>query len=127
MLNAGSLVMEDVTSTLDRPPGESSVGALGCFAQKRAVEEHCDFCALPRALPDFQITDAEWENLSLPINLAFFFHNGNTGETVAMYPSPAGAMKSLLPLASWKGFAEKNPPVAEMEPDTEESADLLAV
>lgn len=95
----------------------------------------CDPCALrfqdtvggrfkliprdPRALPDFQITDAEWESLALPINLAFFFHNSVTGKTVALYPSPAGAMESLLPLTSWTALAGKNPTLAEIRADTE--------
>ena len=36
-----------------------------------------------------------------------------------MYPSPAGAMESLLPLTSWAGFEGKNPALAEMASDTE--------
>ncbi len=95
----------------------------------------CDPCALrfqdtvggrfkliprdPRALPDFQITDAEWESLALPINLAFFFHHSPTAKTVALYPSPAGAMESLLPLTSWAALAEKNPALTAMAADTE--------
>ena len=50
----------------------------------------CDACALrfenvvgrwkliprdARVLSDFQMTDAEWETLALPINLAFFFYS----------------------------------------------------
>ena len=33
-----------------------------------------------RTLPGFEITDAQWEQLALPISLAFFFHNGTTGK-----------------------------------------------
>jgi hypothetical protein len=55
----------------------------------RQVVCSCDGCALTfqgvrdgrfkliprvsRALPGFRITDAQWENFALPINLAFFF------------------------------------------------------
>ena len=102
---------------------------------KRQIICVCDPCALrfqkaaggrfrliprdPLALPDFQITDAEWEGWSLPINLAFFFQRSLSGKTVAMYPSPAGAMESLLPLANWSALAEKNPALASMEADVE--------
>ena len=104
-------------------------------ASNRRIVCVCDPCALrfqntvggrfkiiprdARALPDFQISDAEWESLALPINLAFFFHDSVTGRTVAMYPSPAGATESLLPLTSWTGLAVNNPVVARMEADTE--------
>ena len=43
------------------------------------------------------MTDAQWESLILPINLAFFFHSSVEGRTIALYPSPAGAVESLLP------------------------------
>jgi hypothetical protein len=153
--------MENAIHTLEFPPAGSALSVLRRFAQKRAEEEHCDFCAVglgashrhllevanrrlicvcdpcalrfqdtvggrfkliprdPRALPDFQITDAEWESLALPINLAFFFQHGVTGKTVGLYPSPAGAMESLLPLTSWAALVEKNPALTKMAADTE--------
>src|SRR4030095_9001673 len=49
-----------------------------------------------RALPNFQVSDAEWEALALPINLAFFFHSTPFGKMTAMYPSPAGATAALV-------------------------------
>ena len=72
-----------------------------------------------RALPGFEVTEAEWERLALPINLAFFFHNTAAGKWTAMYPSPAGAMESLLPLESWNELVAENPVLAEIEPDVQ--------
>jgi len=46
-------------------------------------------------LANFQMTDAQWENLLIPINMAFFFHSSVEGKVVALYPSPAGAVESL--------------------------------
>ena len=40
-------------------------------------------------LPDFRMTDVQWEGLQLPIDLAFFMHATPAGRVVAMYPSPA--------------------------------------
>ncbi len=94
----------------------------------------CDPCALrfesaigrfkliprdARALPGFQMTDAEWNSLALPINLAFFFHSTPAGKVVAMYPSPAGATESLLSLTSWETLVAANPPLGELQADVE--------
>lgn len=95
----------------------------------------CDPCALrfenvldgrfkliPRdvwSLPDFQMEDATWESLSLPIGLAFFFHDSKSGKTVAYYPSPAGATESLLPLEAWNALLADNPALGGMQPDVE--------
>jgi hypothetical protein len=95
----------------------------------------CDACAIlfsgaqspryrrvPRrveSLADFRMTDAEWEDLHIPINLAFFFHSSSAGRVVAAYPSPAGATESLLTLEAWRGLEEQNPALRELEPDVE--------
>src|SRR5271169_810604 len=94
----------------------------------------CDACALlfsgqetkykrvPRrfyALPSFHLTDAEWNGLMVPINMAFFFKNSLENRVVAMYPSPAGAMESLLALESWNDIVARNPVLNEMESDVE--------
>ena len=49
-----------------------------------------------RALVDFQMADLQWEALMIPINLAFFYRDTAAGKMMAMYPSPAGAIESLL-------------------------------
>ena len=72
-----------------------------------------------RSLPDFRLTDAQWESLLIPIGMAFFFHSSPAGKTLALYPSPAGATESLLDLASWAAVVEDNPVLSEMEPDVE--------
>jgi hypothetical protein len=95
----------------------------------------CDACAVlfsgqqsaryrrvPRriqSLPGFRLTDAQWEELHLPINLAFFFSNSAAGRIVAVYPSPAGATESLLPLEAWHTLEEENPLLRELEADVE--------
>jgi hypothetical protein len=73
----------------------------------------------PRALPDFQMSDAEWENLALPISLAFFFYHTPQQKMVAMYPSPAGATESLLPLMAWDSLVRQNRALQTLEADVE--------
>jgi len=72
-----------------------------------------------RSLPNFRLTDAQWESLLIPINMAFFFHSSPAGRIVALYPSPAGATESLLALEAWEEIVEQNPALREMEPDVE--------
>jgi hypothetical protein len=72
-----------------------------------------------RSLPGFRLTDAQWDSLLVPINMAFFFANSATGKVTAVYPSPAGATESLLPLENWEQIALPNPAVRSMEPDVE--------
>jgi hypothetical protein len=73
-----------------------------------------------RFLPDFQLSDRQWNGLMMPINMAFFFKSSPyEGRVVAMYPSPAGATESLLTLDTWDEIAENNPVLREMEADVE--------
>ena len=95
----------------------------------------CDACAIlfsdrqgsrylrvPREiqlLADFQLTDAHWESLHLPINLAFFVYSSPTQRVIALYPGPAGATESLLTLETWQDLVALNPILSEFAPDVE--------
>ena len=95
----------------------------------------CDACALrfqgviggrfkliprdARKLPGLSVTEAQWEGLALPINMAFFFFSTPTGKITALYPSPAGATESLLPLETWTTLVSENPALGTIEADVE--------
>jgi hypothetical protein len=51
--------------------------------------------------------------------MAFFFYSEPQQRIVALYPSPAGATESLLPLDSWQEIENDNPILKTMEPDVE--------
>ena len=72
-----------------------------------------------RFLPGFQISDAQWEGLMIPIELAFFFKSESTGKVSAFYPGPAGAIESLLSLETWADIEEENPTLRELQPEVE--------
>ena len=72
-----------------------------------------------RALPDFQLTDAQWDSLLIPIGLAYFVDSSPHNKVLAFYPSPAGATESTLSLESWFEIVQENPVLAFMEPDVE--------
>jgi Family of unknown function (DUF5947) len=80
------------------------------------------FRAVPEryaALTAFAGAREAWEALQIPIGLAFFFTNGETGRTTAFYPSPAGATESELPLDAWKDVVLAVPPLATLAVDVE--------
>ena len=72
-----------------------------------------------RYLTDFSMTNAEWEGLRIPVNMAFFSHNSAAGRVLALYPSPMGPTESLLALDTWEDLERRNPILREMEPDVE--------
>jgi hypothetical protein len=69
--------------------------------------------------PDFRLSDAQWESLHLPINLAFFVQSTRAGRILAIYPSPAGPTESLLSLEGWTQLVDENPVLAKLEQDVE--------
>jgi hypothetical protein len=71
------------------------------------------------ALSDFHLSDAQWESLMVPISMAFFFRSTPDQRVIALYPSPAGATESQLPLDTWKDIEEANAVLQRMEADVE--------
>jgi hypothetical protein len=103
--------------------------------KNRQIVCSCDGCALLfcgqagahylrvprriRALTDFQMADLQWEGLMIPINLAFFYFDSAANKMMAMYPSPAGAIESLLSLESWNEIAAEHSELQTLERDVE--------
>jgi hypothetical protein len=118
-----------------------------CSAQLAAEHQHlidpaarklvcaCDACAIlfssqgatkyrrvPRRirfLPQFGMTDAQWDGLMVPIEMAFFFKGEAPGKVNAFYPGPAGATESLLSFETWDDIENENPAIREMQPEVE--------
>jgi Family of unknown function (DUF5947) len=79
-----------------------------------------------RAVPDRYLEDparplsaAEWEELEIPVGLAFFLHSSERGEVTGFYPSPAGATECRLDLAAWDRLAAAHPLLGALAPDVE--------
>jgi len=64
------------------------------------------------------IDDLAWRSLELPVDLAFFVRTDDA-RVLAFYPSPAGAVESLVPLDGWAALAEDHPVLATLQPDVE--------
>lgn len=71
------------------------------------------------SLLDFQMTDQQWDELMIPVNMAFIFRSSGSKHVMAFYPSPAGATESLLDLEGWEALTSDNPVLSDMEPDVE--------
>lgn len=101
----------------------------------RQIVCSCDACALlfdgmdkgrykrvsrsTQYLTNFEITDGQWESLLVPINMAFLFRSSIENRMIALYPSPAGAVESLLPLEAWAEIAQQNTMLNFLQPDIE--------
>jgi hypothetical protein len=72
-----------------------------------------------RFLSDFRMSDGQWDSLMVPINMAFFVENSAASRMTAVYPSPAGATESQLPLETWQEIIAENPVLQTMQPDVE--------
>jgi hypothetical protein len=68
--------------------------------------------------PTFTLSEREWEEAQIPVDVAFFFRNSTLDRFVCFYPSPGGATESLLDASSWEAVMRANPaldPVPDVE------------
>jgi hypothetical protein len=72
-----------------------------------------------QALVDFQMADEQWDDLMIPVNMAFIFRSSGARPVMAYYPSPAGATESLLDLEGWQALVNDNPILNTLALDVE--------
>lgn len=89
-----------------------------CVAERSADAEYRPAGQRVVWLDDLRMADELWARLGIPIGLAYFTTNGDTGETVAFYPSPAGSTECELDIEAWDELCEVNPEL-QLEPDAE--------
>ena len=67
------------------------------------------------------MTDAQWESLMVPINMAFFFESSTAAKVIAVYPEPCGSNRIPVAAASktWGQIVTDNPELESMEADVE--------
>jgi hypothetical protein len=105
--------------------------------QQRSIVCACTACSLLfthegvvggryRTIPDrvyhdpaAPLSQAEWDELRIPVAIAFFFVNSALGHVVASYPSPAGVTECELDLAAWDDVAGRHPLLGALTPDVE--------
>jgi hypothetical protein len=68
---------------------------------------------------DFALSQGQWDDLAIPVGVAFFFSHSTLAKVVAFYPSPAGATESELSLDAWDGIVAANPALETLNDDVE--------
>ena len=94
----------------------------GCYLLFTAEHAELRYRAVPDrylSFPDFTFGAGEWDDLQIPVGLAFLFHNSVQQRLIAFYPGPAGATESELPLDAWDRMLVGNPELGELRPDVE--------
>jgi hypothetical protein len=72
-----------------------------------------------RGLPDFEIGDALWNSLAIPIGLVFFFRSSVTNAILAVYPSPGGPTETTVEEEVWSAIASLHTSIAGLLQDVE--------
>lgn len=70
-------------------------------------------------LPDFQLDDADWRELRIPVGMAFFLRDAPEGPVVAYFPSPAGPTEAHLQPETWEQVEASNPVLRDLQPEVE--------
>ena len=70
-------------------------------------------------IDDLELTDVMWEELRLPVDIAFVLRTEGELPVQAFYPGPMGATESLLRLEAWEQLVAANPVLATLEPEVE--------
>ena len=94
----------------------------GCYLLFTQQDAALAYRAVPDrylSFPSLDLGPAQWDDLQIPVGVAFFFHNSQLGRTTAFYPSPAGATESELPLGAWEELVAGNAELATLLPDVE--------
>jgi hypothetical protein len=72
-----------------------------------------------RLVTDLALDDARWDDLSIPVGLAFFVRESRRNGVAAYYPGAMGATESLLGLEAWGDLERDNPVLRAIAPDVE--------
>jgi Family of unknown function (DUF5947) len=72
-----------------------------------------------RGIQGFQLSSTQWDDLMIPIGVAFFVKSSVEHRVLAFYPSPAGPTESLPSPIAWDEIVQQNPVLNKMEPDVE--------
>lgn len=68
---------------------------------------------------NFELTQAEWTALGIPVGLAFVFASSRRGGHVVCYPGPAGITEAESDPGMWEALSRGTRLAAELVPDVE--------
>ena len=70
-------------------------------------------------LDGFAMSEDQWDQLAIPVRMAYIQLHTTSGQPRAYYPSPAGATESLLSLDGWDELVRANPSLRRMHAGVE--------
>jgi hypothetical protein len=70
-------------------------------------------------LEQLELDDLGWRAFGIPVEMAFFVRDGESGDANAFYPSVAGATHAQVPVDSWAELEADNPALETLQPDVE--------
>lgn len=94
----------------------------GCYLLFTAEQSTQRYRAVPDrylSFPELGFGATQWEDLQIPVGLAFVFRNSVQDRMVAFYPGPAGATESELPMEAWDRILKACPQLDHLRPDVE--------
>ncbi|HLN77521.1 MAG TPA: DUF5947 family protein [Nocardioidaceae bacterium] len=115
-------IAEDHPHVVDLESRALMCTCRGCYLLFTDQQAQLRYRAVPDrylSFPGFTIEARHWDELQIPVGLAFLFRNSVQGRSIAFYPSPAGATESELPLEAWDRIVDANPELALLLPDVE--------
>ena len=119
----GAPIAADHRHVLDVRARELMCACRGCavlFDRGAAGGDHYRLVPDRRLrVEDFEMDDAAWADLRLPVDLAFFVSDSEAGRVRAYYPGPMGATESLLELDAWRALETENAVLTTLQPDVE--------
>jgi hypothetical protein len=118
----GVAIIDDHQHVVDRTSRSLMCTCRPCYLLFTAGGAELRYRAVPDrylSFPEFQLGPGQWDQLEIPVGLAFFFHNSTLDRMVAFYPGPAGATESELPLDAWSSVRAENPQLGLLLPDVE--------
>ncbi len=94
----------------------------GCYLLFTAEHAELRYRSVPDrylSFPDFEFGAREWDELQIPVGLAFLFKNSVQDRIIAFYPGPAGATESELTLEAWDRIVVANAQLDHLRADVE--------
>lgn len=94
----------------------------GCYLLFTAEQATQRYRAVPDrylSFPELAFGATQWEDLQIPVGLAFVFRNSVQDRMVAFYPGPAGATESELPMQAWDRILGACPQLDHLRADVE--------
>jgi hypothetical protein len=105
---------------------ESSTLACACRACYLLFTQPSAGRGRYRAVPDRYLADrgrtltgVEFDELEIPVGLAFFLKSSSAERVAGFYPSPAGVTECVLDLGAWERLTREHPLLGAPEPDVE--------